>query len=323
MCLSLKSNFDFWTFCNIYNCRKANSRILFDQIILLLFCHNKAENHLKIEFTDECHKLCVENCGYYKGNDPVWSLRCWPAPFLLRIRSGSRQWRFFLASWQNSSLHIVPWLHFTVALHISALDERRARQEEAVFAWALSVLFVCVKHAWFPGSVAVKRALKSHRLRELREAESFRMSPLTPHTQTQPEDRASWLHTEDESWCFVACLFSYVFIISLMVSREWVDNWSVSICSKHLPLQKNWLNLVSELILFGGQSQKYGQLEKDKLIELITPSSHFREPTITTSTLQCVDLQPFPFLLKRCQCVDVFVFALLFKCLGFLRIILF
>lgn len=227
--------------------------------------------------------LCVEHGGYYKGSDPVWSLRCWPAPFILRIRSRGWQWRFFLASWQNGSLRIVPWLHFTVALHISALDERRARQEEALFAWALSVLFVCVKHAWFPGSVAVKRALKSHHLQELREAVSFRMSPLTPHTQTQPENRASRLHTEDESWCFVACLFSYVFIINLMASREWVDNWSVSICSKRLSQQKmgSGLNLVSELIIFGGQSQKCGELEKDKLIELITQSFHFKEPSIT------------------------------------------
>lgn len=166
--------------------------------------------------TLKAQALCVEHSGYYKGNDPVWSIRCWPAPFLLRIRSGGRQWRFFLACWQNGSLHIVPWLHFTVALRISSLDERRARQEEALFAWALSLLFVCVKHAWFPGSVAVKRALKSHRLQEPRETESFRTSPLTPHTQTQPEDRACWLHTE-----LVFCCLSVFICLHYQFGGVW------------------------------------------------------------------------------------------------------
>lgn len=55
--------------------------------------------------------------------------------------------------------------------------------------------------------------------------------------------------------------------------------------SKRLPQQKMrvGLNLVYESIMFGGQSQQCGHLEKDKLITNCSNFIYFRELTITHS----------------------------------------
>lgn len=103
---------------------------------------------------------------FNKGSDPV----CWrlvpvssffPA-VRFRLPNNRGEFFFFLlgspVKWLLSHCSLVT-LHCNPA-H-PCMEETEARQEEALIAQAISSPFVWTEHAWFPGTVAVKRALKS------------------------------------------------------------------------------------------------------------------------------------------------------------------
>lgn len=90
--------------------------------------------------------------------------RCWSAHSFQRFGSGHPNNRGFFFLLGRTVRRLLSHC-FLVTLHCNSphpcLEETVARQEEALIALAISSLFVWAEHAWFPSTVAVKRALKS------------------------------------------------------------------------------------------------------------------------------------------------------------------